>query len=193
VLAFYNYLPMLPVEAILESIALGAGLVAIPMVIHRLEVRREDIAVLSLICAGSSAAFAFLRSVELARLYLYSPGGPGEVVIRALEPHGTAALAASIAVLALSITSLRAAPRAMLAAAGVAGLIWVLLDRWATIVNTQHISRTLLSTIPADVGSGYWVVESVGLALITVGVYMIITLAFVPIGRTGPAGGGHGE
>ena len=195
VMTVYNFLPLLPLEAMLQSIAVGAGLAAALMTAHRLKAGGEEVRLLALFITAATGAYVFFRFVELLRLRVYTGGGGvAETLLEALEPYSTIVLVLALVIFALGALGIARPSRETLALAGILGILWVLVDRWVVVVNTQTVSRTLLAVIPAEISLGAWVLESIGMVLLSIGIYLVLAWYIVPVRVEGAgAGGGSGE
>lgn len=187
--AFINYMPLLPIETLLESVVVGVSLASIPIILHRVNVEKDDLKLLTSIILLASGFFVILRLLGILRLRVHLAGGEEvRTLVEALEPLNTIVLLAGLVVFVLGLAGLRRPSSQVLAMVSLVAVAWVLLDRWMLVVNTQAVSRTGLAILPLEVTLGAWVLESIALVLLSMGVYTILTWLIVPVKVTGGEG-----
>ena len=173
---FYNYLPLIPAEQLIQALVIASGVIAILAVAHRVELAGEEIRTLALIPLAGAGLYAFFRVSETFRIYIYTSGSEiGSTLVSALEPLNTLAIALAIVIAALSYISYRSGSIKTAAVSGLVSIAWVLGDRWLLTINIQSISRTGIAILPQAMASWIWVAESIALVLLFLFVYLLLT------------------
>jgi len=174
-LAVLNLTPLLPVESLLESIALASSIALLALTAHYRSLEASTARILGQTIIACSLAFIALRLLQVFLLHAFKAGSPEiTIFLNALSTLNTIALilAALSSIVALHLYYKSSTISSSLLA--VLALLWVSSDRWLFTVNIQSISKTALSIIPASLDLAAWALETIGMALLALFLYYVI-------------------
>ncbi len=194
-LIVYNLTPLIPVELLLESIALAGSIALLALLVHYRSLERPIAGILSQVILACSLAFIAFRIIQVFRLHAYMTGSPeATTFIGVFSTLNTVVLILAVlsSILAVHVSLRGSAISASLLA--LLSLLWVFADRWLFAVNIQSISKTSLSVIPVSLDLASWALESTAITLLALFVYYVLYTWVIrePLLKLGGSGGGVG-